>query len=175
MVGRGQILHQDRYIGHLCMMMAMHVSMVSLCRAFNCGAYFQLFPINFRIATTQAQSHLASDFRTKRFTPRPGLYRSLCSSAISPESIGGDENPDAIGSDRSSRTPRALRKEEWQAAQSFITPELKAQYTLSDGSIDFKALSKLIPLQSDNGPLDVVFEDEDLIAVRHNSSLQFQS
>ncbi len=63
------------------------------------------------------------------------------------------------------RVPRALREDEWQAAQPFITPELKARFTLSDGSVDYKAMSKLIPLQADTGPLDVVYEDEDLIAV----------
>jgi 23S rRNA-/tRNA-specific pseudouridylate synthase len=63
------------------------------------------------------------------------------------------------------RIPRALREEEWQAAQPFITPELKAKFTLKDGSIDYKGMSKLIPLQVDTGPLDVVYEDDDLIAV----------
>jgi hypothetical protein len=31
--------------------------------------------------------------------------------------------------------------------------------------MDFKSISKLIPLQADTGPLDVLFEDSDLIAV----------
>ena len=84
--------------------------------------------------------------------------------------MGSDDVANIVGSNPpvgEGRIPRALREEEWKAAQAFITPELKAKFTLSDGSIDYKGMSKLVPLQADTGPLDVVYEDEDLIAVTH--------
>jgi hypothetical protein len=147
--------------------MAIHVSMFSFCRAFQCGNALQLFhAANFRIGTAQIRICLFPDFRVHRLTTGSGFYTRYISCAVTQNSIGGDENSKSADTEPAPRTPRALREEEWQAAQSFITPELKAKYTLSDGSIDFKAISKLIPLQVDNGPLDVVYEDEDLIAVR---------
>ena len=40
-----------------------------------------------------------------------------------------------------------------------------ALHTAEDGSIDYKALSKLVPLRGDKGELQVLLEDDNLIAV----------
>jgi len=40
-----------------------------------------------------------------------------------------------------------------------------ALHTAEDGSIDYKALSKLVPLRADKGELQVLLEDDNLIAV----------
>jgi 23S rRNA-/tRNA-specific pseudouridylate synthase len=40
-----------------------------------------------------------------------------------------------------------------------------AAHTNEDGSVDFKALSKLVPLRADTGELEVLFEDQNIIVV----------
>ena len=40
-----------------------------------------------------------------------------------------------------------------------------AKHTADDGTVDYKALSKLVPLRADKGELDVLFEDHNLIVV----------
>jgi 23S rRNA-/tRNA-specific pseudouridylate synthase len=40
-----------------------------------------------------------------------------------------------------------------------------ALHTQADGTVDFKTLSKLIPLRADAGPLQVLLEDDNLIVV----------
>jgi 23S rRNA-/tRNA-specific pseudouridylate synthase len=40
-----------------------------------------------------------------------------------------------------------------------------AAHTNEDGSVDFKALSKLVPLRADKGELEVLFEDQNIIVV----------
>jgi hypothetical protein len=152
-----------RHVGGF-FMMTIHVSFVSVGRAFECGGWVRLHPnLNPRFVAPSLR-HTVLYARSYR---SPALSR-LRSKEKSAESRKRDDIVSTTGSNSfvgEGKIPRALREEEWQAAQPFITPELKAKFTLSDGSIDYKGMSKLIPLQADTGPLDVVYEDEDLIAV----------
>ena len=43
--------------------------------------------------------------------------------------------------------------------------QMIAAHTNEDGSVDFKALSKLVPLRADTGELEVLFEDQNIIVV----------
>ncbi|EKX53345.1 hypothetical protein GUITHDRAFT_101047 [Guillardia theta CCMP2712] len=73
---------------------------------------------------------------------------------------------------RKSSTPKPLTDDEKRIAQSFISPQLLKQFTQPDGTVDYKALSKTIPLQADHGPLQVLYEDDDLIFVSKPPGMQ---
>ena len=158
-----KIVMRHRHIGGF-VIMSIHASFVSVGRAFECGGWVRLHPNTNPRIVAPSVGHTNLFARSYKSPALSRLYSNKRSAgnvdSDNLASIAGSNSPGGEG-----RIPRALREDEWQAAQPFITPELKAKFTLSDGSVDYKGMSKLIPLQVDTGPLDVVYEDDDLIAV----------
>ena len=152
-----------RRMGELCVM-SIQISTLSFCRAFKLSG--SLSSLHFRNHPTVVPYTGTLAFLSRQCSTVTMPRNRLQCRKLSAGKIDNEEIIDEPIRNFATRAPRALTDLEWQAAQSFITPELKAKFTLSDGSIDYKSMSKLIPLQSDSGPLDVVYEDNDLIAVR---------
>jgi hypothetical protein len=77
---------------------------------------------------------------------------------------GGGSEGSTQGSQRQRKPPRPLSPEEIAIAQSFISPEMAAEHTAADGSVDWRALSKLVPLQADPGGVHVLLEDDEMVS-----------
>eukprot|EP00282_Hemiselmis_andersenii_P044814 CAMPEP_0172049534 /NCGR_PEP_ID=MMETSP1043-20130122/2129_1 /TAXON_ID=464988 /ORGANISM="Hemiselmis andersenii, Strain CCMP441" /LENGTH=322 /DNA_ID=CAMNT_0012708533 /DNA_START=112 /DNA_END=1077 /DNA_ORIENTATION=+ len=75
------------------------------------------------------------------------------------------------GAWEAAKAGRGLTEEEMEAALRLVSAEDMEKFRREDGSIDYKAMSKSVPLQADYTPLDVVFEDEGLLVVSKPSGV----
>lgn len=78
---------------------------------------------------------------------------------------GSSQNAGDSARDGKKQTPGTLTQEQREEALRYIGPELLALHTAKNGTVNFKALSKLVPLRADTGELEVLMEDDNLIAV----------
>jgi RluA family pseudouridine synthase len=77
----------------------------------------------------------------------------------------GDESKHGSARAQEGNNTRVLTVEQREEALRYIGPELLALHTAENGTVNYKALSKLVPLRADKGELEVLLEDENLIAV----------
>ena len=78
---------------------------------------------------------------------------------------GSSQNGEDSDRQGNEPTPGTLTQEQREEALKYIGPELLALHTAKNGTVNYKALSKLVPLRADQGELEVLMEDDNLIAV----------
>jgi RluA family pseudouridine synthase len=97
--------------------------------------------------------------------PSTGHWRSHHAVGGSADHAARSGRPALSANNLDSARPSGLTEVQRQEAMNQISPAMIARHTAKDGSVDFKALSKLVPLRADSGELEVLLEDDNLIVV----------